>query len=336
MAGWAAVSDDFLHVYRTGYGAEPDGTGINREDLTDVMAMIEPWDHILYAMIAKRRARSTRHDWPYDELPSVLYSGVVEGADFAVDAPTVPVRDFNYTQIFRYDIGITGTQLEMMDPAGIADVKSYRTTQAMRAMSKAIEARIFDIATAPTYGGAPTIGSRTVARLMRPLEDLLDATMVVDASVATLSVTHIDDAVELAFEQGVNPEFLFLNGGSKRDLSTSIGTVMGGHAGATFGGSRDIAMGERRVIRAIDVYEPELGGALAVVADRTIPKATGVETHGWAWLLEKKHLGLAVGRGVKYKELAVTGDNVKAMLLGELTLELLHPKGAAAVKEIIT
>jgi hypothetical protein len=158
--------------------------------------------------------------------------------------------------------------------------------------------------------------------------------MVVDASLSTLGVDELDSATELAFTNGITPTMLFLSGGAKRDLGSAIGTDLG--SAGTFGGSREIGMAERRAIRAIDVYEPELGGALRIIADRSIPVAAAGENHGWAWLIDPEHIGAAILRPLKYTPLAKTGDSDTGMLIVEATLELLHDKGAAAVKKIVT
>src|SRR5690349_3359509 len=122
MAGSAL--GNAVSVYTTGYGVGPN-VGINREDLLDLITNIDPWDNIIFAMLPKRRARSTTHEWPTDTLPTVSRAGVVDAAEYGGDTVTSPVRRMNWTQIFRWDVAVSGTQAEM-DPAGINDTLAYQ------------------------------------------------------------------------------------------------------------------------------------------------------------------------------------------------------------------
>jgi hypothetical protein len=366
MAWTGHDSTKVLSVYSAGYGFGPN-TGLQREDLLDLITNIEPWDNIVFAMLPKRRARSTTHEWPVDTLPTVSRAGVPDGSAFDAQGQTTPYRLKNYTQIFRWDVSVTGTEAEM-DVAGIGDKLAYQILNGTHAMAKAVEQRIFDIGTGsaavgtfnpdlaasltsfagfspgstaiPGYGGTITTGAANAGRRMAPLFQLIPSTglpaawtyPIVDMASATLTAAKVDDVCELMFGNGLSPETLVLNHGSKRDLSDNlIGTNT-----ANALNTRLIQATERKVIRGVDVYEGELC-TLSVIPNRSIA-VPGAGTHGYgmAWVLQKDKLGIAFLRPIKAVPISVRGDSSDKMLITELTLELLHPVGAGAVARVIS
>jgi hypothetical protein len=366
---WATGVDPaaVLSVYSTGYGVGPN-VGLTREDLLDLITNIDPWDNIVFAMLPKRRAKSTTHEWPVDTLPTVARTGVPDGAAFAAQGMTAPYRLKNYTQIFRWDVSVTGTEAEV-DTAGIGDKIAYQILNGTHAMAKAAEQRIFDIGTGsaipaggaftldlgntlvsvpafgagstmvPGYGGTITTGASNTGRRMAPLFQLVAQTGLpaqwtypfVDMANATLTATKVDDVCEIMFGNGLSPETLVLNHGSKRDLTGDIITASGYAAANT----RFIQASERKLIRGVDVYEGELC-TLSIIPNRSVavPASGGTHGYGMAWVLQKDKLGIAFLRPIKSVDIAVRGDSKDKMLIGEWTLENLHPVGAGGVARV--
>lgn len=333
---WSNPGANFLEVYKTGWGVGP-GTGVNQEDFLDLITNFDAWDNLLFAMAPKRQAHSTTHEWAYDGLPTASRAGVPEGSDFDAQVLATPVRTNNFTQIFRFDVGVTGTQ-QAMNPVGIKNVYAYQMLNGTHAIAKAVEQRIFDVTGAPGFPGAGTVGAGGVPgtpRLMKPLANagFVDATHIIDAARALLTPDMVDSAMEVAYGNGLTPEFLFVSQGVKVDFSRNCAT-------ATGAGNRNIASADKKTIRSISVYEGDFG-ALSVIPNRSMPQATlgvvdGTQDFGYAWLIQRDKIGIAVLRPIKHVPLAKTGDNTKGMIVGELTLELLSPKGAAAVRRVQT
>jgi hypothetical protein len=348
--------------------------GLTKEDLLDLITNIDPWDNIVFAMLPKRRARSTTHEWPVDLLPTVARTGVPDGAAFAQQGLTVPYRLKNYTQIFRWDVSVTGTEAEV-DTAGMGDKLAYQILNGTHAMAKAVEQRIFDIGVGsattgtyvldlginftgyagllgttgttqvPGYGGTAYVGTKDTGRRMAPLFNMIAQSgttgsplqtgqwkvPIVDMAQATLTAAKVDDVCEIMFGNGLSPETLVLNHGSKRDLSDNlIGT-----SPANVINTRLIQAAERKVIRGVDVYEGELC-TLSVIPNRSVAVHTATDGAGYgaAWVLQKDKLGIAFLRPIKAVPIAVRGDSADKMLITELTLELLHPVGAGAVARV--
>lgn len=365
-----------VSVYSLGYGYGPN-EGITREDLLDLITNIDPWDNIVFAMLPKRRAKSTTHEWPVDTLPTVTRIGVQDGSSFAgdVSAITRPYRMRNWTQIFRWDVSVTGTEAEV-DTAGIGDKLAYHILNGTHAMAKAVEQRIFDMGTGsavtgtfnldnkaqftsyagygggnsavtavPGYGGPPNVGAFNSARLMAPLYQLIASTgaagtpiatgkwtvPIVNAGGATLTGTMVDDLCEIMFGNGLSPETLVVNHGSKRDLGKWF--TDSGQAGIN---TRFIQASERKVVRGVDVFEGELC-TLSVIPNRSIAMTSQVNAgYGTAWVLQKDKLGIAFLRPIKAIPMATRGDSTDKMLIGELTLENLHPVGAGVIPMVVS
>ena len=358
-----------LSVYSAGYGYGPN-IGLQREDLLDLITNIEPWDNIVFAMLPKRRAKSTTHEWPVDTNPVVSRAGVPDGSAFEAQGQTTPFRLRNFTQIFRWDVEVTGTEAAV-DVAGMGDKLAYQILNGTHAMAKAVEQRIFDMGTAatgtfvlqgvatsltsvsgftgatgmvPGYGGPPGLatgqtGGSTASRLMAPLFQLVPSLGLpaawtypfVTMTDGTLTATRVDDVCEILFNNGAKPETLVVHPGVKRDLALDL-------TSSNALNTRFIQATERKVIRGVDVYEGELC-TLSVIPNRSIgvPAASaGTAGYGVAWVLQKDKLGIAFLRPITASPLAKVGDSERKMLLGELTLELLHPVAAGGVARITT
>lgn len=87
------------------YSTTSPGSGtLNREDLSDVVTILEPEQTPVYSMASKETATATNPEWGLDELkdPSTGAGGVSEGADVSAfsDQHENKARVFNYTQRF--------------------------------------------------------------------------------------------------------------------------------------------------------------------------------------------------------------------------------------------
>ena len=70
-----------------------------REDLSDVISMISPYDTPFFSMIGTVAATSTKHEWLRDSLKAVSSAGALEGDEFSGATLVDPTRTSNYTQI---------------------------------------------------------------------------------------------------------------------------------------------------------------------------------------------------------------------------------------------
>ena len=96
----------------TTYGAQA-----NREDLSDAIYNIDPFDTPIFSAIGKRNVKSKQFDWQTESLPAANTTADEEGYQLSRAASTPTVRVSNVTQINHRDATVTSTQ-QAMDPAG--------------------------------------------------------------------------------------------------------------------------------------------------------------------------------------------------------------------------
>jgi len=102
-----------------------DATG-NREDLSDVIYNISPFDTPFMSSIAATDATGIKHEWQTDALASASGSNFVEhGLDAATTAVSATTRLFNNTCISDKVPRVDGTQQAVLK-AGRGDELEYQ------------------------------------------------------------------------------------------------------------------------------------------------------------------------------------------------------------------
>lgn len=326
---------NLMSVYTSGYGVTTGG--LNREDLSDILMVIKPWDHPAYSAFSKVRVAHTQTEWPEDTFADASYAGVIEGGDFEGMAGSTPARRQNWTQIFRVDFVVSETQ-QAVNPAGVKNLYNYRVLQATKALAKAVESRIFDVqgggtagAQNPNYGGA---GTSTDPRRFKPLNALEDTTnMEIDAALNTITADHVDQAMEKAFAAGIEPTMVFMSHGVKADFSKNSYFLQNNANAFNW---RQIDASEKKLIRGVNMYDSEFG-LLSVIPNRSIPQVTAAtHTYGYAHLVDPDLVAIGTLRDIRHVPLAKTGDNDKGFVRGELSLLLRNNQGVASIKQLIT
>jgi hypothetical protein len=307
------------------YGFKP-GTGVNREDLVDMIHNIDPWDTPMFTMSPKTKAYHAYHEWPEDTLQSTTTAGTLEGASFSVSTQTVPTRVVNQTQIFRRDILVSNTQL-VVNPAGISDTYRYQITKALKEIKRNVEARLFAVS-----GGGLTGQTATTARIFKNLSDFITSvknhpnmTAIgqtgVTASGGSITEGAFNGTLQLCYENGGTPMDVYCSPPVKRVISAFTG---GGP------GQRGvIAATDRTVVFSVDIYISDFGTQYIHV-DRWVPTGIGAgdtDSAGHVFFIDRTRARIAFLRTPKHIPIASDGDAVRGIVLTELTLELLNQKG---------
>jgi len=89
----------------------------NREDLSDVIYLIDPTDTPFLSGVPRAKATAALHEWQTDTLAAAAANAVIEGDDATTDATTATVRLSNTCQISDKVPRVTGTQ-EAVNKAG--------------------------------------------------------------------------------------------------------------------------------------------------------------------------------------------------------------------------
>ena len=115
-------------------------TAGNREDLTDIISILEPESTPFVSMMQKGRATGTFVEWQADKLSTPDFDGVNEGEDVSSfkNQAEDRARLGNYVQKFR-DTFMTSDIQELVDTAGVANEFANSEAKAVRNVKRSIE-----------------------------------------------------------------------------------------------------------------------------------------------------------------------------------------------------
>ena len=115
-------------------------TAGNREDLTDIISILEPESTPFVSMMKKGRATGTFVEWQADKLSSPDFDGVNEGEDVSSfkNQAEDRARLGNYVQKFRDTFQVSDIQ-ELVDTAGVANEFANAEAKAVRNVKRSIE-----------------------------------------------------------------------------------------------------------------------------------------------------------------------------------------------------
>jgi len=319
-ATYGTIPGNLLSTFDVGFF--PTDTAIHHEDLTDVLTIIDSYQTPFFSGAPKTRARDVVHSWPIDALAAVSSAGAPDGVDHSGDTLTAPVRLWNGTQIFRWDVTVSDRE-RVANPAGIADMYDHQIMKAFKQLARNCEYTIFKNSGVTATGVASGIETIDVsaAPYMVGLRGLFGGggqITTVTASAATGFITG--DMVDLAqtmFNNGAEPDSIWFAPATKLQfVNVTMGTAIN---------VRNIAAADQRLVANIDVFETPFNQLFAVITDRFIPMGTA-SASGYAYYIGDRSMGkLAFYRPPQHKEMGKQGDNTRGLVLMELTLELTHP-----------
>ena len=274
------------------------GDASRREDLIDLIANISPTDTPFTSGLPVKSAKNTLHEWMKDSLASRASNAQIEGLGATFQALTVPSRVVNCTQIIRKDGMISGTQ-EAIDHAGYNDAMAYQVSKNMKEWKNDLEYNTI----LSTIDTGQSGGARSMKGMVSFISSIATA-----LSSAALSETIYNDLVELAWAAGGNVDEVYVGGFLKRKISDF-----------TAGATKNVDAGDKRLVRAVDVYESDFG-VQKIFLCREL-NCTGASTATMC-LVDSTHWALAYLRKPKYSALPDDGgDRSRFKIIGEVTLE---------------
>ena len=112
----------------------------NREDLTDIISVLEPESTPFVSLMKKGKATGTFFEMQVDKLNSVEFGGVTEGEDVGnfTNQSADRAKIGNYVQKFRDTFMVSDLQ-EMVDTAGVASEFANAESKAVRNVKRSIE-----------------------------------------------------------------------------------------------------------------------------------------------------------------------------------------------------
>ena len=303
----------------------------NREDISDTIYNISPTDTPFQASIAKVKAEATLHEWQTDVLASAAANAVIQGDDttssYTFSAVTPTTRLGNRTQISRKDVVVSGTQ-DAVNKAGRKKEMVYQLLKKSKELARDMEFVL-------TQNQGIVTGNSTTAPQLRSLETWAGVTTTnnysqgaggavsVSGAARTqgtqraLSESTLKSALQGAWSNGGDVDLIMVGPFNKTVVSTFTGN-----------NTRTQDTSDKKLISAINVYVSDFG-THKVVANRFSQDRTlhALMTDMWA---------VATLRSKQTIDLAKLGDNEKAMIIAEYTLESRNDSGSAWVFDLTT
>src|SRR6056297_702750 len=196
-----------------------DQVGI-REDLSDIISNIDPYETPWYSTIRKTNASNTFCEWQTDTLEAPNADNAhVEGDDTVAEVSNPTTRLGNYTQIFKKSAAISGTD-RGLNKAGRAREMAYQIQKRMKELKTDMEKSMF-------ANQARVSGSGSTARRMAgigawvttntsnvggggsdPTGDGTDART--DGDETAFTQADFDSTMQSIWEEGGKPEVVYL------------------------------------------------------------------------------------------------------------------------------
>ena len=314
----------------------------NREDLVDIIYNISPTECPFQAAIGKNKADSTLHEWQTDILAAATTNAALQGDDstnsYTFTAPSYTIRLNNRTQISRKDVIVSGTQ-DAVAKAGRKKEMVYQLVKKSKELMRDMEFVL-------TQTGTRQAGGTTTAPTLVALENWYGVTASAVTTNTSLGAGGINSTTSGA---GGGIGSAARTDGTQRPLTESLlkGVLQGCY---TNGGEVDLLMAgpfnktvisgftgnntrmqdtsDKKLISAIDIYVSDFGTHRVVAnrfsRDRTL-NCVMTDMFAVSYLRPKQTI-----------DLAKTGDNEKAWILAEYTLESRNDSGSGCVADITT
>lgn len=302
-----------------------DAVGI-REDLTDVIHNVDPFDTPFYSAVAKTKATNTYHEWQTDALRASAANAHIEGDDTVALARSATTRLGNYTQIFKDAVTVPDTD-EGLNKAGRAGEMAYQIMKVAKEQKLDIEKALLDnnarvaggSSTARELAGVPAwLTTNTINETggsgADPTGDGTDA-RTDDSTPVAFSQARFNSCMQSIWSESGAGNYMVLIGAFSMNLAL------------TFTGNNNqratVAADSKKVYNVVDIYVTPWGTVDFVLSREHRARDVLV--------IDSKMWKVPVLRGTKNTELAKTGDATKRQVVTELTLECCNEKASGGV-----
>ena len=308
----------------TTYGAQG-----NREDLSNAIYNIDPFDTPIMSMARRRNAKARTFDWQTEHLPDVDEDNAqLEGFELARTAAQPTIRLNNVTQISKRDATVSGSQ-EASDAAGKGSEMAHQMAMKSKVLKSDIE-KIVSGRQARVNGDDAGPVARKTEAIAHWIARAVDKNAVAGAAVvgytalglpavstdAFVAVPDIDqvemteilvgDAMQQSYNLGASPSMFVVPPSIKRTVSTFTGR-----------NTSQVIVGRTEVVATVDVIATDFG-RIKVMPSRWVPSDV-------ALLLDPSFLAVAFFRNFRQYPLAKIGDAETRMILAEWGLEMRNP-----------
>jgi Family of unknown function (DUF5309) len=292
----------------------------NREDLSDKIYNIDPFDTPVVSMIGRRTVKNRVYDWQTENLPDVDGNNAqVEGFQLTAHQGKATIRQNNVTQISSRDATVSGSQ-EAADAAGKNSEMAHQMAMQSKVLKSDIEkitcsrqGRVDGDDTTPTprkteslphaiaraqdrtgaFGAAVVNGDPTAV-----LPTTAAGAFAVPTTPKAFDEVTIGNAMESAYKNGAEPTKLVVPPAIKRTISTFKGRD-----------SSQVMVGKTEVVATVDIIATDFG-RITALPSRWLPSDLALQ-------IDPEYAALAFFRTFRQYPLAKVGDAETRMILAE-------------------
>lgn len=301
----------------------------NREDLSDIIYNIDPFDTPMMTAAGRRNITNVIYDWQTENLPLEVLDADLEGFELDRAASTPTVRETGVAQIKHRDATISGTQ-EAGNPAGKRSEMAHQMALVGKALKRDCESVLFGTTQVAETGDAVT--ARTTRALINWLHtntifqsgaggaDPVPSTntpVVDDGTPVPFTEAMLNDAIQLAYENGAEPSLLFCGPYNKRVVSTFVGRANSRHM-----------ISAKKVVNSVTLYASDFGD-FKVLPTRWIRPQ---EVFG----MDPRYYRVAYYRNFQRSKIAKIGDADTNMLVVEFGLQVDNEAAHFAIRDLTT
>lgn len=313
----------------------------NREDLSNVIYNIDPFDTPVMSAIRRRNVKNRLFDWQTEFLPNVSVP-VVPGTGAINVATTAPfanaqlegfalaphtaqptIRQNNVTQISERDATISGSQ-EESDAAGKGSEMAHQMAMASKVLKSDMETamcsrqpRVTGDDTTPTarvtegiahWLGRATDKTTAVAGAIAPGTavtglPVLSTDLFPAPTAVSITEAMLGDGMQKAYTNGASPTLWVVPPGPKRTVSTFVGRS-----------TTQVLVGKTEVVSTVDVLATDFG-RVKCIPSRWLPVDVGL-------LIDPDYAAVAFFRSFRQYLMAKTGDAEVRMIVVEWGTEM--------------
>lgn len=319
----------------------------NREDIEDVIFLLDPMDTIMLSTLPRVDASGVYHEWLQDNLAAPAANAQIEGNDVAFTTATPASRRGNWTQISYKTFAVSDT-LEAVEKVGRSSERERLGVKLLKELKRDIETAI--VGNQGSSGGAGgaqggTATARSSAGMEAWIGNGTTTTTAGEASNVVTATTTSDGATSPGFASGAV---------AAPTDGTTTGALTEGQLKAalqgswTDGGNTDTILVGARQKQVIDAFSgiatrfvdsaPNKQAAIVGAANLYV---TSYGTHkivlsryvraSVVLCLDTEYWALAFLRPFSKKPLARTGEAEKMLITSEWTLVCRNNAASAKV-----
>ena len=298
----------------------------NREDLSDIIYMVDPTDTPMLTSIGEKDATAVLHEWQTISLDTASASNaVLEGDEATIDAANTTSRPSNTCQISDKVARVTGTQ-RAVNSAGRDDELDFQVYLKTLALRRDIDAALSqnnaevtgDDTTARKLGGFETWTATNVSRgTSGALTTGNGNTAPTDGTQRAFTETLLKAVLKLGWDNGANFDLILLGSFNKQAMSTFTGNA-----------TRMVGAEDQALYASIDVYKSDFGDCQVMLSRQVRTRSALVLQRDMAKCAWLRRVGMAT--------LAKTGDADMKQIIGEYTFEACNPLALGVVADLTT